>query len=105
MTVLSMTDSEIAKAVTDVLKHFGEMVILAQGTQKDKRKTIGAITVQFHDDGQYSYAFGGAFQRGTALGALLDATLTLREAMAAQETGEQMAAFIESLSLQPKDVN
>jgi len=103
--MLKMTDRQIAESVQDVLRHFGELVLHAQGTSENKRKTIGAVTIQFHDDGTYSYAFGGTFQKATTLGAIFDTMLTLREAMLTQETGEQLGAFIESLSLRPNDVN
>jgi len=101
---MQMTDKQITDAVTDVLTHYGQLIRTVSGTQENPRKTTGAITVQFHDDGQYSIALGGCFQKATALGAMFDAMLTLREQMAAQ-TGQEMAAYIEALSLDKTEFN
>lgn len=102
---MNMTEKQIAESVTSVLEHFGKLINSAQGTQQDSRKTIGVITIQFHDDGQNSFAFGGSFQKHGALGALLDVTLTLRENIHAQQAGAEIDAFVEMLNLSPNDVN
>ena len=102
---MNMTDQEVDHAVIKVLEQYGQLINVAQGTQEDPKKTVGAITIAFHSDGQHTFAFAGVFQRATALGALLDCLLTLRESIQSQQVSENLNAFVEMLGLQPGDIN
>lgn len=102
---MKMTQKEIAEATTSVLTLYGNLVNQVQGTEESARKTVGAICIQFHDDGQYSYAFGGSFQKATSLGAIFDVLLSLRENIQSQQLTEEMGAFVEMLQLAPTQVN
>jgi hypothetical protein len=102
---MKMTQREIDEALTAVLTQYGELVRIAQGSKERPRKTIGSITIQFHDDGQYSFAYAGVFQKATTMGALFDCLLNFREQIYSDEAAEQISGLIESLTLDPKDVN
>ena len=102
---MNMTESEINEAVTNVLTQFGELVRYAQGDGDNKRKTIGAITIQFHDDGNYSHAYAGVFQKAATMGAIFDCLLNFRESLQTQEVSEGLTGLFEMLSLSDKDIN
>ena len=102
---MKMTEREIDEALTNVLKQYGELVRLAQGTKELPRKTIGSITIQFFDDGQYGFAYAGVFQKATTMGALFDCLLSFRESIYSNEAHQEISGLIESLMLDPKDVN
>lgn len=102
---MNMTEQEIRDAVTNVLTQYGELVRHAQGTSEDKRRTVGAVTIQFHDDGNYSFSFAGVFQKAGTIGALFDCILTLRESINAQQAAENLAGLFEVIGLDKKDVN
>ena len=102
---MKMTDEEVRNAVTNVLEQYGELIRIARGTQASDRQTVGAVTVMFHDDGNYSFAFAGVFQKAMALGALADCQLSLREQINAQQAADNLAGLFEAAMLDPSDIN
>jgi hypothetical protein len=90
-----LTVEEKAEALTGVLHHFGKLIEHAQGANPMQ----GAVTLTFHQDGQYSLGYVGQLDKARTIGALTDATLSFREMVASKELSEQMLGLFESLTI------
>jgi hypothetical protein len=98
---MEMTVEEQRDATVSVLEHLGKLVQDAQ----NENPTIGAVTLSFHNNGQFSIGFVGSLDKALTMGALLDTLLSFREMAASKEVGEHMTALVESLMIADKDKN
>lgn len=100
----NLTVEEKAEALTGVLQHFGKLVLHAQG-DAGKNPMQGAVTITFHQDGQYALGYVGQLDKARTIGALTDATLSFREMVASKELSEQMLGLFESLTIPDEQKN
>ena len=98
-----LTEDQVLTSITEILSHYGKLVLQAQGTDENPRRIVGAVTLQVYEDGQYGYGFAGILSKGMTLGALTDVQLTFRDMIMAQEVNEQIQGMFEASMLQPED--
>ncbi len=103
--ITDLTETQIATAVTDVLKQFGTLITKVQGTKEHSHRVIGSVSLIFYEDGQYGYSFGGFLSKAVTMGALSDVLLEFRDFVKHQEMAEQVKGMCEASMLQAKDLN
>ena len=103
--MIKFTPDQIKQAVEDVKQHLKNTQHAADGSDETPRKTIGVVTVQMYDDGQYGYGFSGLLSKGLTIGAMSDATLSFRELITSYEHAEIMQGVFAASMLKPNDIN
>lgn len=98
-----LTEDQALTAVTDILSHYGKLVLQAQGSQENPRRIVGTVTIQMYEDGQYGYGFAGILGKGVVLGALADVQLTFRDMVMAQEVEAHLTGMFEASQLLPEE--